>query len=258
MPRRVAWPPFPTNLRITIGILLVFWVAALEITGPGSIIEFRALLGLSGAEFLQNYMMVSSANVIGTFTDQGFVLHGRVWTLLTYAFWHADFSHLLFNGLALWMFGGELDRRWGAGWFWAFCLLCAVGGGVTVVVVQFLLDAAGLAAPIPTLGYSGAIMGLVAGYCWHNWHRELFFFFFRLEGKWLLPLFVLIDFFLVVGARQPISMSAHIGGMATGLLLVSGYWRPRDLVSAVKRWNAQRKLKKQPRTPGSDKSNGHW
>lgn len=233
MQRRVAWPPFTTNLKITLGVLGVFWLAALQIAGPGS----------DGTQFLYDYMFVSRETVLE---------QGRVWTLLSYAVWHMDFSHLLFNGVALWMFGGELDRRWDPGWFWGFCALCALGGGVTIVVVQGLLGAS-----TPTLGYSAAIMGLVAAFCWHNWNRAMYFFFVRLRGKWLLGLFVLLDILLVVGAQQPISISGHLGGMATGLLLVSGYWRPRRLRRAVER-AAGDGASGPSRTPDRKTSSGKW
>lgn len=244
MQRRLAWPPLTSNLKITLGVLAVFWLAALQIVGSGTEGFVHDLAGLTGEQFLYEYMLVSRETVLGEW---------RVWTILTYALWHTDFSHLLFNGLALWMFGGELDRRWDDAWFWGFCVLCAVGGGLAVVLVQLLFGTS-----TPTLGYSGAIMGLVAAYCWYNWDSHLYVFFFRVKGKWLLGLFVLFDFFLVVGAQQPISISGHLGGMVTGLLLVTGYWRPRRLKRAVKRWKRKLGSGGPSRSPDRKTSNGHW
>jgi membrane associated rhomboid family serine protease len=41
------------------------------------------------------------------------VLRGRVWQIVTYMFLHGSVGHLLFNMLALWMFGTKLERIWG-------------------------------------------------------------------------------------------------------------------------------------------------
>ena len=36
------------------------------------------------------------------------------WQLVTYGFMHGGFGHLLFNMFAVWMFGTDLERVWGA------------------------------------------------------------------------------------------------------------------------------------------------
>src|SRR5205085_5681778 len=41
------------------------------------------------------------------------VLHGQVWRLLTYAFLHGDFWHILFNMLFLWWFGTDIEDLYG-------------------------------------------------------------------------------------------------------------------------------------------------
>ncbi len=40
------------------------------------------------------------------------VVSGFIWQPITYLFLHAGFMHLVFNMLALWMFGVDLERRW--------------------------------------------------------------------------------------------------------------------------------------------------
>src|SRR6187455_1821130 len=41
----------------------------------------------------------------------------RIWQPLTYMFLHGSLFHILFNMLTLWMFGTELERRWGTRFF---------------------------------------------------------------------------------------------------------------------------------------------
>src|SRR5947209_8502938 len=48
------------------------------------------------------------------------VVHGFVWQLGTYSFLHSGIFHLLFNMLALWMFGAQFETDWGAQHFLEF------------------------------------------------------------------------------------------------------------------------------------------
>lgn len=52
----------------------------------------------------------------------------KPWQIFTHFFTHANFTHLLFNMLGLWMFGIQLERIWGPKRFLSFYLLCAMGG----------------------------------------------------------------------------------------------------------------------------------
>src|SRR5277367_3220637 len=55
-----------------------------------------------------------------------------VWQLVTYMFLHGGIGHILFNMLALWMFGTELERTWGTRRFLRFYFFCGVGAGLCV------------------------------------------------------------------------------------------------------------------------------
>lgn len=228
MQYRIAWPPFTKNIKITlIGLVVLF----LPIVAP------------TVYAYVDEYMMVSADQVV----DKGYV-----WTIFTYAFFHGDFNHLLFNGIALWLFGGYLDEMWSSKKFWTVSLLSALGGGIAVVASQLVFGDS-----VPTLGYSGAVMGLVAAYCWYNWDRSLNFFFIPMTGKTLLLFFVVLDVFFVVVARQPISIAGHMGGMITGLLLVTDFWRPRR----IKQWWRRRSMKKKFREAQREvdrKRDGKW
>ena len=62
-------------------------------------------------------------------------VRGWVWQLVTYAFLHAGLWHILFNMLALWMFGAQLEQDWGYNLFMQFYFFCAVGAALTTVAV---------------------------------------------------------------------------------------------------------------------------
>ena len=62
----------------------------------------------------------------------------HVWQPVTYMFLHAGIFHILFNMLALWMFGVELEWRWGTRAFVRYYLITGVFAGLSMIVVSLL------------------------------------------------------------------------------------------------------------------------
>ena len=81
-----------------------------------------------------------------------------IWQLATYLFLHGGFGHIIWNMLALWMFGADLERVWGTRKFLQFYVFCGIGAGICVVLANFLLPWGN--PRIPTIGSSGAIFGI--------------------------------------------------------------------------------------------------
>ena len=57
---------------------------------------------------------------------------GWIWQLVTYMFLHGGALHILFNMLGIWMFGVELERRWGTRFFLKYYAVTGIGGGAHV------------------------------------------------------------------------------------------------------------------------------
>ena len=84
------------------------------------------------------------------------VIRGWLWQLVTYAFLHDGLWHILFNMLALWMFGAQLEQDWGYNIFMQFYFFCAVGAALTTIAVAFT-GLLGASPTVSTVGASGAI-----------------------------------------------------------------------------------------------------
>ena len=78
-------------------------------------------------------------------------------TLFTSMFMHGGWLHLGSNMLYLWIFGNNVEDRFGQGPFLVFYLLC--GLGATALQLAFSLD-----SNVPNLGASGAIAGVLGSY----------------------------------------------------------------------------------------------
>src|SRR5262245_24717944 len=158
-----------------------------------------------------------------------------VWQLVTYMFLHSttDIFHIVFNMLALFMFGCEVERVWGPRRFLRFYLLCGIGGG--------LLNCA-LAFHTTTVGASGAIFGVIVAYAMLFPTRTILFWgLFPLSARQFAMLMAAIELFSL-GALQPTGVArlAHLGGALTGYILVKGVWDPRRLIAEV-RWKLRRR-----------------
>ncbi|MCC5823540.1 MAG: rhomboid family intramembrane serine protease [Phycisphaerales bacterium] len=78
-----------------------------------------------------------------------------VWyTLITSAFLHGGFVHLLGNMITLWVFGPPVEDRFGRGWFLAFYLAAGAASGLAHALLE---------AP-PAIGASGAIAGVTGAF----------------------------------------------------------------------------------------------
>lgn len=80
----------------------------------------------------------------------------QIWTFVSYAFFHAGFSHLFFNLVWLFAFGPPVARRFGWRRFLLFCAATAAAGAAAHLLVHV-----GQLAPM--IGASAAISGLIAG-----------------------------------------------------------------------------------------------
>jgi membrane associated rhomboid family serine protease len=141
-----------------------------------------------------------------------------VWQLVTYMFLHdpTGFFHILFNMLALWMIGADLERDWGTREFLKYYFLCGVGAGCCVVVANLLFGS----LDTRTIGSSGAIYGLLLAYGVLYPDRVLLFsFLFPIKAKYFVMILGGIAF---LGSFGPsgggVSHVAHLGGMLLGYL----------------------------------------
>ena len=136
-----------------------------------------------------------------------------LWQLVTYMFLHGGFIHLLFNMFILWMFGSELEARWGRNEFLRYYFIAGIGAGIVYVLARFN-------SFIPTIGASGAIFGLLLAFGLTFPNRYVYLYFFiPIKAKFLVLIFGAIEFFAAfAGAQDNIAHFAHLGGLLAGFL----------------------------------------
>ncbi|MDR0561466.1 MAG: rhomboid family intramembrane serine protease [Spirochaetaceae bacterium] len=144
------------------------------------------------------------------------VLQGRVWQFVTYMFAHGGFNHLLFNMLALFIFGVQVERHIGSVEFLLYYMLTGVLAGVFSFGVYFLTGA----YEIFLLGASGAIFAVQLAYA--------AFFPDSVIYVWgILPLrapimvlgFTAIELVSsIIGVRNGVAHLTHLAGFGFGWL----------------------------------------
>ncbi len=144
-------------------------------------------------------------------------------TVLTAMFMHGGYLHLFGNLLYLWIFGDNVEHRFGSRRF----LLFYLASGLVATFAQVFLDPHSV---VPNLGASGAISGVLGAYLMlFPRNRVNAVFFFRIVsvpavvvlGLWILLQFV-DGWGAIANTEQTVggvAYAAHIGGFITGALL---------------------------------------
>lgn len=147
-----------------------------------------------------------------------------IWQILTYGLLHGGLMHLLFNGLGIWMFGGDVERVLGSRGMLRYFVVCVAGGGLAVVVAGLLFGQTAF-----VIGASGGVLGLVLAFAVFFPDRQVFIFPIPFPVKaWVMAVgYGLINLYgaLFPGAST-VSYAAHLGGLAVGYLYLKGFIKP--------------------------------
>ena len=153
----------------------------------------------------------------------------RPWTLLTYAFVHANFVHVALNMLMLWSFGDDVARTLGGRRFVLFYLAAAlVAGGASVFFYQGSV-----------VGASGALLGVMYLYgALYPDRRMLFFWLIPMRMGWGVWVIAALDL-LATNTGDGVAHWAHLGGFAAGIVYARLFLRSRLRPSVFSRLAAK-------------------
>ncbi len=164
-------------------------------------------------------------------------------TLFTSMFLHGGWLHLIGNMWFLWIYGDNVEDILGGLRYLVFYLLCGVAAGLAHVLTN-------IGSPVPTIGASGAVAGVMGAYLVKFPHSRivtLIPIFFLLTTVELPAVLILIYWFLIqifsgmaavgqmASAQGGVAWFAHVGGFVAGMVLISlmktqeRYRRRRDL-----------------------------
>jgi membrane associated rhomboid family serine protease len=166
------------------------------------------------------------------------LLLARPWTLVTYMFLHAGFTHILFNMLGLYFFGPRVEQRIGSSRFFALYMISGITGGLLSFYTPM----------VAIVGASGAIFGVLLAYA-RFWPRDqmLIWGIIPIEVRWLVLIYTLIS---LLGIGSGVAHFAHLGGFLGAFLYL--LWMERS--AGARKF---RKVATAP-PPAKDATLGNW
>ncbi|MEW5982154.1 MAG: rhomboid family intramembrane serine protease [Acidobacteriota bacterium] len=214
--------------------------------GPGPLTPaVKGLIVVNVAVFLLSWVVPEMIPRLGLY-PAGVFGNGWLWQPFTYMFLHGDLLHLLFNMLALWMFGVELERLWGTTFFSRYYLVCGAGAAATTILVSLLpfrfADALYVSL---TIGASGAVYGLLLAYAIYYPARPIYLYFlFPVPARVFVIIIGAITLYSSIRATgSGIAHATHLGGLVAGYLYLKG--RRGGLLALVRyridRWRYERR-----------------
>jgi membrane associated rhomboid family serine protease len=200
----------------------------------------RRLLVVTSGVYLLQLTVFTSPWFVETFGFAPDLLRRHPWSPLTYAFLHGSFLHLLFNMLALFMFGPPVEGRLGGARFIRLYVIAALGGAA------LSLAFAALTGDGVIIGASAAVFGVMLAFVleWPDAPVLVFPLPVPIRAKWLVAFFAVMSLGAgiavgVFGMRSNVAHLAHLGGFGAALL----YLRGADLLRLPRR--------RSPRSEGS-------
>jgi membrane associated rhomboid family serine protease len=164
------------------------------------------LLQMSGAPLIERFALWPGA---------GFA----PWQLITYGFLHGGMAHLFFNMLGLYMFGQEVERLFGSRFFLWFYLAAVLAAALTHLAMTGAMGG----PPLPTVGASGGLYGVLLAFGWYFPHRRVMLLIppIPMSARTLVVVFAVVElFFGVTQTNAGVAHFAHLGGMLGGWLMI--------------------------------------
>jgi rhomboid family protein len=197
---------------------------SLSYLGPGPMTPaVKWIIWTNIAFFVAQFVYSRLIEFLGLIPE-AVIEHRWIWQPVTYMFLHEGFTHILFNMLGIWMFGVELERKWGTKFFLRYYAITGVGAAITTILVSLLPFAVTSATyGSNTVGASGALYGILLAFALYYPERPiLVFMLFPIPAKYFVMIIGAISFLSATGGAPHVAHAAHLGGMAFGYLFLRG------------------------------------
>jgi membrane associated rhomboid family serine protease len=143
----------------------------------------------------------------------------QLWQLVSYSFLHGSPTHLFFNMFALYMFGSDIERLFGGRFYIQYYFASVVAAALCHLLVTSWAGG----PPIPTVGASGGIYGVLLAYGIFFPRRTVMLLIppIPMPARVFVALFAALElWFGVTGTASGIAHFAHLGGMLGGFLMI--------------------------------------
>jgi membrane associated rhomboid family serine protease len=218
----------PVVTLLLIGANVVFWFSVQGMGAEPNLSRSVCELGLIPGEFLgllpEGYRLPMSHSTVCVMTGD------RSWvTPLSSMFLHGGWFHLIGNMWFLWVFGNNVEDSMGHGRYLFFYILC----GLAAAAAQTLVNPA---SPIPMVGASGAISGVMGAYVvlYPRVRVHMLVVLGIFITRIVVPAYLMLGYWFLLqlvggGLAQGeggIAFWAHAGGFVAGAILIYLFRNP--------------------------------
>ena len=201
--------PFINYFLIAMNVLVFFWEVSVDFQGHHALNAVMNQFGLIPRHTIGilagRYYASPSAAIVPIFTSM---------------FLHGSWGHIFSNMLALWIFGDNVEDYLGHFKYLLFYLASGFAGAITHIVMN-------INSPVPTIGASGAIAGVMGAYIiLYPRARVLtwiFIIIIRLPAWLVLGYWFAVQWFAATTAsmaNNPVAVWAHVGGFVAGVVMI--------------------------------------
>ncbi len=165
-------------------------------------------------------------------TPRDVIVGGMWWQVVTYMFVHANFMHLFFNMLTLYLFGIQLEHRMGSSEFLLFYFISGIGAGLVTLGVNWYTS------PVTaTVGASGAIVALLLAFATFFPDAMLYVFgILPMRAPTAVLVFAAINVvFMFTGLASGIAYLTHLAGVLVGWLLLRLRYGVKPIEAFIRR-----------------------
>jgi membrane associated rhomboid family serine protease len=164
--------------------------------------------------FLQLFTGIDNGIITSLFIFAPSVALTEPWRFVTSIFLHGSIMHLFFNAYALFLFGTILERQVSKGDY----LLIFFGAGFAGSLLYYMTYVLGIIPPIPALGASGAIYGILGAVAVLLPDMRIYMWFFPMRMREAAMFWVVLELIGAFNISSGIASAAHLGGLVFGLL----------------------------------------
>ncbi|MGH9522540.1 MAG: rhomboid family intramembrane serine protease, partial [Terriglobales bacterium] len=170
----LSFPPFTFAVKwlIIANVAVYLLMLVLHAIAPGFALAIDGTVGITPSGQLQIPLMPLVPLA---------VMHGWVWQLVTYSFFHVGLFHILFNMITLWMFGPQLEMGWHRARFFEFYFYAVIAAALTTIGVSYLgtvgtFSFLGISPIVSTVGASGGLFGVMVAFAVLYGNQEFMLF----------------------------------------------------------------------------------
>jgi rhomboid family protein len=221
----------PYGTYVIIGLNVAVWALLQGFGTEPTLTRSICTLGLIPGSLLESASVSEAGNA-------AFCLVGNTggwYTPLTAMFMHGSWFHILGNMWFLWVFGDNVEDAMGTVRFVFFYVL----SGLAAAALQIVADPA---SPIPMVGASGAIGGVMGAYVllYPRVHVHMLIFLGFFVTTVAVPAVFMLGYWFIVQLLQGVASAnvnsgggvafwAHVGGFVTGAALIYVFRKPELL-----------------------------